>query len=174
MKHWSGPLLLCLLLAIGAHVAVLQALPYRLMDVAMDRLGRDGMVNAWRHGKRATPQSRAVVRPSPDIAYSSCVYDLGKGPVLIQVRPSSGYWSLSLYADTSDNFRVWNDQDSPAGIKILLLGPGAIAPADPGDSIVVHSSSLRGIALTRRLASNALAWQAVDKDRRQDRCGAGS
>lgn len=170
MKRWFGPLLLGCALAVAAHAAVIWALPRGLMHTAMERIGRDGMINAWRHGRRVTPQSRAVVRPSPDIAYSSCVYDLGHGPVRIHVQPSPGYWSLSLYAANSDNFRVWNDHDSPRGVDVLLLAADMPTPDVPAGAAAVRSPSRRGIALIRRLAADDAAWRGIDDIRKQDAC----
>jgi hypothetical protein len=56
------------------------------MNVATERIGADG-VNAWHvRAERVTAASRSIVRPSPDFAYSACVYDLTQGPVIISGR----------------------------------------------------------------------------------------
>jgi uncharacterized membrane protein len=40
---------------------------------------RVGSVNIMAHGKLSSPTNQFVVRPSPDLAYSICPFDLTKG-----------------------------------------------------------------------------------------------
>ena len=84
MRRWLGPILFGLIVAAAAACAVIAYIPYGLMHVAMDRLGQGG-INSMSYGNLATPERQPVVRPSPDLAYSSCPYDLSKGPVAIDV-----------------------------------------------------------------------------------------
>jgi len=132
-----------------AHVALVQAIPRVLMDKAIERISA-GSANVWRVADRVTPESRQIVRPSPDFAYSACSYDLSEGPVTIHVEPWSAYWSLSLYADNSDNFFVVDDREVREGVTITLVHQGRAAPEDAPR--IVGSPSARGIALVRRLA----------------------
>lgn len=170
MRGWLSFLLVVAIVAIAAHVAVVMAMPRVIMNAAMKRLEQSSAAAApgWRHAPRTTPDSRAIVRPSPDLAYSACVYDLNEGPVRITMAPGADYWSLSLYAANSDNFFTRNDRAAPEGVAITLIRRGARAPADAGE--IVESPSVRGIAIQRRLAPTAAAFANADAARRGDRC----
>ena len=139
-----------LAIAVLTHVVALYGYPRLVMHVAMDRI-TGAHANAWRQTPRVTEQSRTIVRPSPDLAYSACVYDLSQGPVEIRVAPWRSYWSLSLYQDNSDNFFVIDDREAHAGADILIVQQGS-SPPNQTTAQVVESPSTRGIALIRRLA----------------------
>jgi len=156
-----------LIAGVLAHFAFVHFTPRVMMGVAIDRLG-EGRTNFWRFGERVTPASRAIVRPSPDFAYSACPYDLSQGPVLIQVAPWDAYWSLSLYADNSDNFFTLNDREARFGGDVTLVRAGHAHPERA--SMVVESPSQRGIALVRRLAPRAEDFAAAAQVAREDVC----
>lgn len=151
-----------------AHAAIVLAIPLLLMNVAMERIGGGGF-NHWRTAPRVTETSRTIVRPSPDFAYSACAYDLAAGPIVIRTAPWGEYWSLSLYADNSDNFFVVGDREARAGADILLARPGDAV--DSGEN-VVRSPSRRGIALIRRLAPTQVLYDAAVRVAEDDVCAA--
>lgn len=157
-----------LAVAVLAHLAFIHAVPRVLMSVAMTRVA-DGATNAWRLAERVTPASRAIVRPSPDFAYSACPYDLSEGPIAIRVAPWDGYWSLSLYAANSDNFFVIDDRETDGGVEILLSRGPSGEQADAGVR-AVRSPSARGIALIRRLAPTQADYDAAAQAARGDVC----
>lgn len=156
--------------AVIAHFAYVNAVPRMLMSVAMTRIA-GGEHNAWRLAPRVTQESRTIVRPSPDFAYSACSYDLSQGPVRIHVAPWEGYWSLSLYADNSDNFFVVDDREVQGGVDVLV---SRNRPSETDEPTVraVRSPSVRGIALIRRLAPNADAYAAAAQVAAGDVCAA--
>lgn len=161
--------LAALFAAAFAHFATIAAYPTFATGVARERLsgGPEG-VNQWRHAPRVTERSRAVVRPSPDLAYSSCVFDLWLGPVDIEVGPSEGMWSLSLYGRDGTAFAVFTDIDHPEGVSVTLIRAGAAPP--PGAGITVQAPDREGIALMRRLAPDADAFIAAGAARQSDVC----
>jgi len=138
-----------------------------LMGAAMERIGA-GAANAWAHAPRVTEASRNVVRPSPDLAYSACVYDLSHGPVRISAGAWDAYMSLSLYSANSDNYFVLSDRESPGGIEIVLVRNARDAPQ--GANQIVVSPSRRGVALVRRLAPTPDRFAAAEQARRGDIC----
>jgi uncharacterized membrane protein len=84
------------------------------MNVAIDRLGQGG-INRMSYGNLASPARQPVVRPSPDLAYSSCPYDLSNGPIAIDVAPVPGrYTSLSIFDAATDVIFVRNDVEAGA------------------------------------------------------------
>ena len=111
-----------------------------------------------------------MVRPSPDLAYSSCAFDLSGGPLLIEAAPSpnQGYVSLSVFAANTDNIAVFDSAQSPQGMRFGLAREGQVVPQ--GERVVISPSD-RGIVLDRRLAPSAELFAAVDQARRSDKCG---
>lgn len=170
LKPWIGPIAAALVIAVGVHVAVVLAAPGKIMAVAMDRIGGGGdRINRWSHAPRTSIRSRNIVRPSPDLAYSSCVYDLSAGPVRITAPRWDDYASLSIFAANTDNFYVINyRQMPPGGADIVLIQKGAAKPATP--SVIVESPSARGIALLRYLAPTAERFKAAAAVRASARC----
>ena len=62
--------------------------------------------------------------------YSSCVYDLSAGDLVISgaLPPEGHYWSLSLYAHNTDNYFVLNDRElAVAQFSIVVRAQGSAA-----------------------------------------------
>lgn len=155
-------------LAIGAiaHLIWVEYLPRRLMHHAMETMGRKGeRLNQWIHARRASPEARVVVRPSPDLMYSICVLDLRQGDVRLRVHPSAGYWSVAVYAPNSDNLYTWNDRDLPLGVDLVLSRRRETTHAD-----TVSVPFDVGIVAVRRLAGTEAAWNAAETIRKHDIC----
>jgi uncharacterized membrane protein len=165
---WGKYVLGAVVIAIAVHFAAIYAVPNLLMNVAIERIGAATGVNAWRLADRVTAASRQIVRPSPDFAYSTCVFDLSQGPVVITTTPWDSYWSLSLYAANSDNFFVIDDREAHHGAQITVVRRGRAHPE--GASMVVESPSERGIALIRRLAPTPDRYNAAKSVAVEDVC----
>lgn len=170
MNRYLGPVLLAVVLAVLAHIVVVQIEPYYFMRGALNRNIARGGINAWYEAPRVTSASRTVVHPSPELAYSACVYDLRNGPVQIWVQPTDDYWSLSLYAANAENFRAWNYRSSPQGTNIWLVGSHDAGRQPPAGVTVVESPSNRGLALIRRHVEDDASWGRIEQARRADRC----
>lgn len=156
--------------AIG-HVGTIVVAPNAIMHLAMRKLSEDGkLINAFRFSDRTTSASRWVVRPSPDLAYASCVYDLSKGPILVDVpaTPGGGYVSVSVFAGNTDNVAAMDSLRSPNGIRFILQKERRLV--HPGDGPVIYTPTTRGIILDRRLAPTQAAFEIADKARRSDSC----
>lgn len=168
MLRWLGPILFGLIVAVATAWAAIIYLPYGLMSIAMDRLGQGG-VNTMSYGNLATPERQPVVRPSPDLAYSSCPYDLSKGPVAIDVAPVPGrYSSLSLFDAATDVIFVRNDVEAKGQpYRIVVARAGQAAPAG---TEIVRTSHDRGIALVRLLLKDPAELGGLDAARRQSSC----
>lgn len=162
--------ILTVVVAAISHVAVIVAAPYVLMRGAMARISRDGTsINAWNHAPRVSETSRRIVRPSPDLAYSSCVYDLSSGPVRVTAAAWDDYMSVSAFAENSDNFFVINDRQAPNGVDFILIRAGE--PKPDGPATVVESPSTTGIILQRRIAPTEERFAQADAARKADVCG---
>lgn len=169
MSGWKIALL-ALGAAIVAHLATIFAAPFVLMDAAIERISRDGaMMNQWIHPPRTSEESRRVVRPSPDLAYSACVYDLKDGPLHVTASAWDDYMSVSVFAANSDNIFVQNDRQAPNGVEFILVRRGQ--PAPETQLHIVESPSDRGIILQRRVAPTEERFAMADAARRDDVCG---
>ena len=89
--------------AYGAYQVILLATPYALMHVAMNKIDGRLEVNSLGFPPMATADNQPIVRPSPDLAYSGCVFDVSKGPVLLDIAPvPDHYWSVSVFDARTD------------------------------------------------------------------------
>lgn len=156
----------------AVHLAAVFAYPRIVMSGAIKRLSRDDTAtNQWLHAPPMTEKTRVIVRPSPDLAYSSCVYDLSKGPVRIVVKPWSDYMSLSLFDAATDNYYTLNDRQMPReGAEVILHSKGQAVPAGLKPFATVESPSVRGVALIRRLAPTDERFAAADAARGEEKC----
>jgi uncharacterized membrane protein len=169
MRSWLGPLGLGLVVALATGWAAIAYVPYGLMNIAIDRLGQGG-INRMSYGNLATPERQPVVRPSPDLAYSSCPYDLSAGPLAIDVTPVSGrYMSLSIFDAATDVIFVRNDVEAAGKpFRIIVARAGQTVPAG---AEVVRTNHDRGIALIRLLLKEPAEIGGLDAMRRQSSCG---
>ena len=104
MTRWILPFLAFLVTAAGAWHATIAVTTFGLMEAAVRRLSARSGFNTMSYGSLATPDNQPIVRPSPDLAYSSCPYDLSNGPLLINYVPVVGrYSSLSVF-DAPEGF----------------------------------------------------------------------
>ena len=170
IRRWGPPLLLGLVLAgIANHVTLVQT-PRLLMSFATRRIAKAAGYNTLYQAPLATSDARAIVRPSPDLAYSSCPFDLANGPVLIDVAPvPAPYWSLSVFDPRTDVTFVRNNiQAGGKPIRVALIGEGG-GQAPPGyEPVPVKGSS--GIALVRTLVDDRARFPQIDAARRASRC----
>jgi uncharacterized membrane protein len=168
MRSWLFPAAFGLALAALCYHLTLVATPSVLMGAAMAKLDRAG-VNRFTHGPLATDRSRIIVRPSPDLAYSSCPFDLSDGPVQIEVAPAPApYWSLSIFDQRTDTAFVRNNRDSGGKpVRIVLAREGQAVPRGVE---AVRLGYDRGVALIRILVESRDRFAAIDTARRASRC----
>lgn len=169
MRRWLGPGLVGLLVAGATAYAGVIGIPYGLMEGAIRKLSGSGGVNHMAYGNLANPKRQPVVRPSPDLAYSSCPFDLSAGPLEIQVAPVAGrYSSLSIFDAATDVIFVRNDVE--AGGKPYRLIVAREGQAVPAGAEVVRTHHDRGIALIRLLLEDPGEIGGLDAARRQSSC----
>ena len=162
--------LICVLLAVGLHFLTIAAMPRVLMAIASARMQEQGIVfNEMVHPGPRTAEEQTIVRPSPDLLYSVCLYDVTAGPVRISTGTlSETYWSISGFAANTDNFFVINDvtaDGEPIDVTIGRVG------SDP-DAADYESPSARGMILLRMLMKDAAALPALEEARQTVTCAA--
>ena len=160
-----------LVLAAVIHWAAVAYAPALIMSRAMSALGAKG-TNVITHGERPTAASRRIVKPSPDLLYSQCVFDVSRRPLKITAAvPTDTYWSVSLYAANTDNFFVLNDtQAKGQPATIVLMGPGQTVPPMPEGTRVVTAPTAKGIVLFRTLINDDAREADLDQQRRAAKC----
>ena len=113
------------------------------------------------HTETANSDTRALKRPSPDLMYSLCPYDVKYKPLVITSAIPDSYWSISFYADNTDNYVTLNDHDiAENNIKIYLVGVNS-EPKKVESGIVVVSPSNSGYILIRLFVGNGENLQAL-------------
>lgn len=169
MRRWLFPIVAGGLVALGAYQATLLATPYALMYAALTKIGDRGPVNQFAFSPMTTADNQTIVRPSPDLAYAACVFDVSKGPVLVDVAPVAGhYWSVSIFDARTDVAAVRSDRDTKgAPARLALIKAGQTAPQGYQPVMLQYD---KGIALIRILLANSAEFTAVDAIRRKSTC----
>ncbi|HET7334907.1 MAG TPA: DUF1254 domain-containing protein [Rhizomicrobium sp.] len=162
---WVGA---TLLLAAAVHAATLYALPNIVMRTAIARIGAPNTIH---HVKRADATSRGVVRPSPDLLYSICPFDLSDGPLRVSAPvPADTYWSVSAFDGQTNNFFVKNDKQISGKTDFILAGPGTDMKTLPANVVHVQSPTMSGLVLFRTLIFSERDFARIDTQRRQATC----
>ena len=133
---------IAVVLVIGwlGHYPLAMVVPHLVMERLYQKAGDVAGYNQLNVSKRPDETSRSVVRPSPDLLYASCFYNLDQGPVVISAPVPERYWSMQFYQMNTNNFAgISNqrEQRNRAGrqVEVTLVGPDA-NPADyPGEVI---------------------------------------
>jgi uncharacterized membrane protein len=172
MKRALPWLVATLIGAVIVHVVAVWAIPRGIMLVTMRGMARRAGWNTAMYGPRADETSRAVVRPSPDLLYSICVFDVADGPLRVTAEvPRDTYWSVSMFASNTDNFFVLNDrQATESRVDLVVAAPGAEVEL-PRGAQRVDAPSRRGIILSRTLVSEEARFDELDGARRRFSCG---
>jgi uncharacterized membrane protein len=162
-----------LLVAVIVHVATVLLLPRLIMIRTMGGIARSAGFNTIMHSPRATARSRSIVRPSPDMLYSICVYDLDAADGVVRVTthdmPETD-WSVSVFDADTNNFYVLNDRQANTGAAdFLLAAPGKSPPASRLP--VVAAPTNRGIVLFRTLVNDNSRLAGIDAARHYASCG---
>jgi uncharacterized membrane protein len=150
MRRWIlFSLVGVLIVAVILHIVTLFIIPLNIMNNTMSKYPVNKLVKS----PKTTAQSRNVVRPSPDLVYSICCYDVSKEPIRFTAKiPTDTYWSVSMYQENSDNFFVLNDRQAKSNpVEIVLVKQGNPVPSDAGNAQIVYSPTSRGILLVRHL-----------------------
>ena len=146
---------LFIIAAIAGHFLTLYLVPSVIKNATQTRLADQGLaLNQWAAAPRMTPQTQTIVRPSPDLSYTICRFDLQEGAMLISAPGWDRYGSLSIFDDRTNNVFVANLDGENAGI--LLYHPTR-PPKEEGRFYIRQDEdalafSGEGLALIRRVA----------------------
>jgi len=169
--RWAMWAIFTLALAAAVHWAAVAYLPELIMSRVMAGMSKKS-VNAIVHDNRATAASRTVVKPSPDLLYSHCVFDVTRAPLKVTTAaPDGTYWSVAFYAANTDNFFALND--TTAGGKsatIVLVGQGQVLEPQPEGTLIVSAPTAKGLVLFRTLIDSDPREPELDRLRRDAKC----
>lgn len=148
MKKWIvGTVLGIIVVALLVHIIVVIQTPYIAMDMAEEKF--DIERNTLAHTGPPDENSREVVRPSPDLVYSICVYDVGENAILFTAPVPNSYWSISGYAEDTHNFFTVNNKDVKSNPARVLVVGEEIPQPDSENLFVKEAPSDTGIILIR-------------------------
>lgn len=174
-RYWKW-IAATLLVAAAVHVATVFLLPRLIMLRTVASISKQAAANTIVHAPRPNARSRGVVRPSPDMLYSICVYDLGAAGGAIRVSTHDmpdTYWSVSLFDLDTNNFYALNDRQTKAGAADFLLSAPGASVGSAGLPVVVPPTN-RGIVLFRTLISDESRLAEIDTARQFAACRPGT
>ncbi|MBT8473135.1 MAG: DUF1254 domain-containing protein [Marinicaulis sp.] len=176
MKRIVAPIFVLLASILTGHFVTLHMTPVAIMKNAIERLEERGVaLHEFNLAPRTTPQTQTVVRPSPDLVYSICPFDLSGNQVLaVRVGPYDDYSSVSFFDIRTNNFatvRIDVGGDPASGSEIVLRAPGRAA-LDPlmFSGPQIEAPTRRGLILIRRLAPTQAAYHEVVSTAADDSC----
>lgn len=138
-----------LILAGVFHLLSVMSVPYAIM-IGLSLKSRQPP-NSIFHSEPVTAASRSIVRPSPDLLYSACGFDVSEKPLRITAPVPNTYYSISAFDMNTDNFFVINDRQVTSDkMEIVIKGPNASYTGN-GKEIVVTAPSRGGVVLFRML-----------------------
>ncbi len=157
MKRFFGPALVAAVLGIAVHAAIIYLSPQFIMDRAYTMLGERGTpVHGFQLSPQMRPDTQSVVRPSPDLAYSGCRFDLSQAPdgLLVRMAAFDGYSSLSFFDAQTNNFLTVRGNGEAQEVTLTRE----------------NSPSDKGIILIRRLAPTEEDYMKVAEIAKSDIC----
>jgi uncharacterized membrane protein len=174
IRKWLFPAVLGVIMGGLAWQGTLLATPYVLMSKAMERIGSRAPVNNFGFGALATADNQPIVRPSPDLVYSTCVFDVSGSPVRINVPPVPGtYWSVSIFDARTDVAKVVSLRDvGDQPVRLVLHHKDSQPKMVPGYAPVALEHD-KGIALIRILLNDPARYAEIDAIRRESTCVGG-
>lgn len=177
MKRALRAILLLAGIAAAANVLTVLVAPRAIHALVAHRIAAraaaDGLagVNRALPAPRADADSRTVVRPSPDLLYTACLFDVSQRPLHITGPIPHSYASLSGFAANTDNFFALSDAEvkgEPRRFNVVLaLQPPTGVP--PGARLVIAPSA-RGLILFRTLIPDEASLPALRVLQREQRC----
>jgi uncharacterized membrane protein len=145
-------LLAVLLMAWVGQYGVAMLAPNLIMQTLYRGVVDQGGENSFRLTPLPDETTREVVRPSPDLFYGICAYNVENGPVFIEALVPEKYWSMQFYQMNTDNFSSFSNQRHESyrvntTTKITLVS----ASEDPNkyQGEVVQSPTNKGVMLIR-------------------------
>jgi uncharacterized membrane protein len=165
-------LLVIVLCAWAGQYLLAMAVPNLVMELVYLQGAKHGGYNKLVVRPVPDETSRTVVRPSPDLLYASCIYNLKDGPIVIEAPIPKRYWSMQFYQMNTDNFAgITNQREQQSRVGSVAKVTLIRADDDPANyrGEVIQSPTDRGIMLLRASAIGDRTEQQAALD--ASRCG---
>ncbi|WP_161554147.1 DUF1254 domain-containing protein [Stenotrophobium rhamnosiphilum] len=159
-----------ILIAGLSNLATVAALPYLINAYVAHRIADVvGGYNKALHAPRPDSHARTVVRPSPDLLYTACAFDISEHPLLITAPVQRSYVSVSAFASDTSNFAAINDsllQADASGNKHfnLVLVREGVSVDLPAGAQVIKAPSDKGLVLFRSLITDEAQLRQLQQD----------
>ena len=155
MSRYLKKGLIVLITAFVLHFIFIISFPYAKLWYISKNWESQNMINSAFSRDIPNSNSREVIRPSADLLYSGCGFDVTYKPLIITSSLPDSYWSISFFSSNTDNFSTINESiQKGQDIKIYLFGPES-EPAMVKDGIIVVSPSNTGLMLFRQFIGNS-------------------
>lgn len=170
MKNWLKLSLITIILAVIIHLSLVIGLPSMVMYIAHWKMVKyAGGVNVVMHSPPTTA-AHPVVNSSPDILYSSCAFDLSRGPLRFRAQVPDTYWSISGFDAQTNNFFAINDEQVQSKtLELVLVGPNQSVKINERAQ-VVKAPSIKGVILFRTFVPTADKLAGLIKTQRNAIC----
>jgi uncharacterized membrane protein len=112
------------------------------------------------HGPIPDASYRQIVKPSPDLLYSTFTYDLGEGPVRLRLPEHDGPWVAQVMDASGNSVGYLRRGDERAVIALDAH------PIEGEDETVVRVSHERGAVLVRYLVERPAQVAELERKRR--------
>jgi uncharacterized membrane protein len=171
MKKWLlWTSIATLAFGIMVNILTVMAIPVVIMDHLLNRAFKDYAWNAMVYSPVVTENSRTVVRPSPDLLYSVCKYDISEHPLRVTVPVPPTYVSVACYDTNTDNYFHINDREVKNNqIELVLVKKGSSYP-DAGSAVVVESPTAKGLVLIRMFITSEDKLDDLIRMQKQAHC----
>lgn len=170
MRSWMKWIIATIIVAVIVHLIAVKMYPNIIMGAVTGKLEKVYKgTNRLIYAPPTTDKSRNVVRPSPDLLYSACVFDVSKNPIRITAKVPDTYWSISFYESNTDNFFVKNDRQVKSDVAFILVGKGRKVP-DAGDAEVIEAPTDKGFFIIRMLVKDETRISDLIKVQKQATC----
>ena len=148
MSNLVKKLFALVFIGFSLHLVIIYYTPSLMMKFIGRNWEEQNMIN--NSFARDLPDSEftEVIRPSADILYGGCAYDVTYFPLVIETEVPESYWSISFFSENTDNFSTINENSHNFGkLKIYLFGPNSM-PTKVNDGFIVVSPSNKGLMLS--------------------------
>ena len=101
--------LIVLITAFVLHLIFIISFPYAKLWYISKNWESQNMINSAFSRDIPNSNSREVIRPSADLLYSGCGFDVTYKPLIITSSLPESYWSMSFFSSNTDNFSTINE-----------------------------------------------------------------
>lgn len=172
MTKLAKVVLLIALIAAGTHLLTVSLAPIVIMQRAMSMISGGDRINVALPAPRADAKNQRVVRSSPELLYTVCVFDVSESALHVSGPAQDTYVSLSGFATNTDNFFVINERQLDGGkpFNVVIRRPGSESGQLPPDAQVIYAPTDRGILLFRSLLPTEDALDTIYQYQAEQKC----